>query len=102
MPTNDELREAQRAQWSAVAPAWDTWDAWFFAQTRPLTDWLCRASGVAPGMDVLDLASGAGQPARTIAQRVLPGGKVVASDLSAEMVAVARRKIAEDHLDNVQ
>lgn len=102
MPTNEELREAQRAQWSAVSDGWERYDAWFMEQTRDLTDWFVRASGAAPGMDALDLACGAGQPARTIARRVLPGGRVVATDISSDMLAAAKRRAAADGLDNIE
>jgi len=35
-----------------------------------------------PGQTVLDLACGSGQPSSTAAERVRPGGRVVATDLS--------------------
>ena len=46
-----------------------------------------RGAQLAPGLRVLDLASGTGQPAITIAQAVGPTGQVTASDLAPEMVA---------------
>jgi SAM-dependent methyltransferase len=42
------------------------------------------------------------QPALTAARRVNPGGKVVATDLSPEMVAIARRKARQADLDNIE
>jgi len=47
------------------------------------------AARVAPGMRVLDLASGPGEPALTLARVVGPRGHVVASDIVPEMVAIA-------------
>ena len=60
----------------------------FFAQWAPL---LCDAAGVGPGHEVLDVACGTGIVARTAAQRVGPGGRVVGVDLNEAMLTVARR-----------
>jgi len=45
-----------------------------------------------PGDQVLDVGCGLGDDARELAARVTPGGKVIAIDGSAEMVAQARRR----------
>jgi ubiquinone/menaquinone biosynthesis C-methylase UbiE len=102
MPTKDEVRESQRAQWNAASSAWEHYDAWVEANMRPVTDWIVTASGAAPGMDALDLACGIGQPARAVARKVLPGGRVIATDLSPQMVAATKRKVAEEGLDHVE
>jgi SAM-dependent methyltransferase len=51
-------------------------------------DLITRAS-LKPGCRVLDVASGLGPVARLAAQAAGPGGRVVASDISAAMLAVA-------------
>ena len=101
MTTAEELKEQQRRMWSEVAPAWESRDAWIAEQTQPLTAWLCAMTRLAPGMQVLDIASGAGQAALAAARLVRPGGTVVATDLSVEMVAVVRRMAAAAQLGNV-
>ncbi len=53
-----------------------------------------EAAGIGPGMRVLDLASGAGEPAMTIARAVGPDGSVVATDLIEGMVEHTRRRVA--------
>jgi SAM-dependent methyltransferase len=53
---------------------------------------LLDACGVMPGESVLDLASGAGEPALSAAKRVGPAGRVVGVDLIAEMLAGAIRR----------
>ncbi|MBK1841570.1 methyltransferase domain-containing protein [Azospirillum sp. YIM B02556] len=55
---------------------------------RPLLD----AAGLAEGHRLLDLASGAGEPALSAARRVGPGGLVVGSDLVPGMMAGAVRR----------
>jgi demethylmenaquinone methyltransferase / 2-methoxy-6-polyprenyl-1,4-benzoquinol methylase len=47
---------------------------------------------VGPGSRVLDVATGTGDLAIELARRVAPGGEVVGSDFSEEMLARARRK----------
>ena len=66
---------------SAFVPA-------FFAQWAPI---LCGAAGIAPGQQVLDVACGTGVVARTAADLVGPGGRVVGVDLNEAMLTVARR-----------
>lgn len=57
--------------------------------------WRQRAAdlaGVGPGSRVLDVATGTGDLAVELASRVAPGGEVVGSDFSEEMLARARAK----------
>jgi demethylmenaquinone methyltransferase/2-methoxy-6-polyprenyl-1,4-benzoquinol methylase len=49
-------------------------------------------AGIGPGARVLDVATGTGDLALELARRVAPGGEVVGSDFSEEMLARARRK----------
>jgi ubiquinone/menaquinone biosynthesis C-methylase UbiE len=98
----ERLKDQQRHDWDAAAAGWEKWDAWLQRQTQSVTDWLCRAAGHSAGKQAIDLACGSGQPALTAARRVKPGGKVVAVDISAEMVAIARRKARQADLDNVE
>jgi SAM-dependent methyltransferase len=53
---------------------------------------LLDACGVMPGESVLDLASGAGEPALSAAKRVGPGGSVHGVDLVEAMLAGAIRR----------
>ena len=102
MPTADELTQQQKAQWSAAAAGWERWGDWFDRNTGNLAGWLCDAAGLKPGHTVLDLACGSGQPSATAAERVRPGGRVVATDLSPDMVAVTTRKAQRLGLDNLE
>jgi len=50
---------------------------------------LVARAGIGPGDHVLDVASGLGPVARLAAEAAGPGGRVVASDISAAMLALA-------------
>ena len=102
MPTADELTKQQKAQWSAAAGGWERSGDWFDRNSGNLAGWLCDAAGLKPGHTALDLACGSGQPSATAAERVRPGGRVVATDLSPDMVAVTKRKAQKLGLDNLE
>ena len=60
--------------------------------------WRARAADLAavgPGSRALDVATGTGDLAVELARRVAPGGEVIGSDFSEEMLALARRKAPE-------
>jgi ubiquinone/menaquinone biosynthesis C-methylase UbiE len=86
------VKERQKRQWSAAAAGWDRRFAWYSRAFGPLMRWCCAAADLMPGMRVLDVASGSGQPAFEAAVRVGPGGGVIAIDISPDMVACASRR----------
>lgn len=96
-----ELKELVRADWSDRGAAWDRWADDLATLADRFNQPLLDAAGVGPGQRVLDLASGAGEPALTIAGRVGGGGSVTATDLVPEMLAGARRRAALAGLDNI-
>ncbi len=61
--------------------------------TRQLIPPLLRAARLAPGMRVLDIATGTGIAAETAAEVVGPSGQVVAADVSPAMVERARERL---------
>jgi SAM-dependent methyltransferase len=58
----------------------------------PLTHRLLREAGLAPGMRVLDLGSGAGNVTRLVAELVGPRGAVVGVERDPAAVELARRR----------
>jgi SAM-dependent methyltransferase len=88
----ERFKEQVRQDWAAGAAAWRKWHPQLVVQSRTATDVIVQAAQVAPGMQVLDLASGTGEPALTLAEMVGPTGHVTATDLVPEMLAVV-----EDH-----
>ena len=62
---------------------------------------LIEAADIAPGQQVCDIATGAGEPALSIAALVGAEGRVYATDLCPEMMLGARRRAAAQGLRNL-
>jgi SAM-dependent methyltransferase len=58
-------------------------------------------AGLRPGMHVLDLATGRGEPAIEAARRVRPSGTVVGVDQSSDMLAMAGERAAREGIGNL-
>jgi len=67
-----------------------------------MTQRLIELAAIAPGMRVLDLASGNGEPGLAIARAVGPSGSVLLSDQSPEQLDFAREKAGAQGLANVE
>jgi SAM-dependent methyltransferase len=69
---------------------------------RHISERLVELAGVRSGSRVLDVAAGYGEPALTAARKAGAEGRVVATDISAEMLVFARERAATAGLDNVE
>ena len=87
-----QAKEAVRARWTANARLWDRWADELAWSSQRINDLLIEAAEVSSGQAVLDLASGAGEPALSIAERVGDDGLVVATDLVPAMLSTTRRR----------
>ncbi len=67
---------------------------------QPVTDALVEYAQPQPGMRVLDLASGTGEPAISLASRVGAKGHVTALDLSADLLKIAAQRARTRGLTN--
>jgi ubiquinone/menaquinone biosynthesis C-methylase UbiE len=65
------------------------------------TERLLDAATLRPGMRVLDVAAGTGDQTLLAAARIAPGGSIVATDISATMLATAKQDVREAGLTNV-
>jgi ubiquinone/menaquinone biosynthesis C-methylase UbiE len=102
-PTLDQLKERVRRDWTDVSTieAWRRWREPFSVQTQMLTSTLIDAAEIHPGQRVLDLASGAGEPALTLARLVGDDGHVTASDLSPGWLAIIEDAALAESLGNI-
>ncbi len=85
----DQYRQQVRDEWTnaSTVRAWQKWHPKIVIQQAHMKQALLDHAAIQPGMNVLDLASGTGDPAIAIAGLV-GNGHVTASDLSAEMLQV--------------
>lgn len=90
-------------------PAWGTqyrlvasekWKAKSAVMGQAVTDALVEYAHPVAGMQVLDLASGTGEPAISLALRVGERGHVTALDLSAELLEIAAQRAQTRGLNN--
>ena len=79
-----------RTEWRNAAPGWRAWLEVLEAADggQAVSRSLVELAGIGPGDAVLDVAAGYGEPGLTAARAVAPGGQVVCTDISAEMLAV--------------
>ena len=96
------FKSAMRTQWDHCATGWDGHTAAIRAWLRQPTDAMLDMAGIAPGSTVLDVAAGAGDQTLDIARRVGPTGRVLATDLSPTILALAQHNADQAGLDNVQ
>jgi len=78
----------------------EKWKAKSAAMGRDVTEALVEYAQPRPGMKVLDLASGTGEPAISLASRVRPAGHVTALDLSSELLQIAAERAQQRKLTN--
>ena len=99
----EQFKEQIRAEWTdaATVAAWRKWRPKFVEQSCEATDAILQVSQVAPGMRVLDLASGTGEPALALARAVGPEGHVTATDLGPGILTVAQENARQAGLTNL-
>lgn len=100
-PSTDP-RETIRQEWLAAAPFWKKWYPQLSFQSRQATDLVVQGAALSPGMQVLDIASGSGEPALSVAAAVGPQGRVFATDLIREMLQIAEENAAARGLRNIE
>jgi SAM-dependent methyltransferase len=101
-PDAVEFRAGQRQQWNTAASGWRKWSELIDASASMISDRLVELAGVQEGSRVLDVACGYGEPSLTAARRAGSGGGVVATDISAEMLAFGRERAAAAGVDNIE
>jgi SAM-dependent methyltransferase len=84
------------------ANASQKWRKQSAAMGSDMTEAIVAAAKVAPGMRVLDIACGTGEPSITIARLLQGTGEVVGVDLSGGPLAVAGERARQHGLSNVR
>jgi ubiquinone/menaquinone biosynthesis C-methylase UbiE len=97
----DEFKAQQRQMWDNAAAGWQAWWQTIERGAQKVSDKLVQLAEIKSGDWVLDIATGIGEPAVTAARKVMPDGKVVATDISPQMLAIAKTRAKSLGLDSV-
>ena len=92
----------KRECWAGVTQGWERYADAFHARTMPVSAWMVEAIAPQPGHTVLDLAAGIGDTGFLAAELIQPGGTLITSDFSPEMLTAAQRRAAALGLRNVR
>ncbi len=99
-PQSDQIKQSQRQSWDDVALGWQKWWRIFENGAQTVSDKLIELADIKPNSKVLDIATGIGEPAITAANRVGNSGYVLATDLSPQMLSIAKERAKSRSLDN--
>jgi SAM-dependent methyltransferase len=97
-----DYRQQSRTRWGESAKAWEAHAEQIRRDTMPVSQWMVEALGPQPGELLLELAAGPGETGFLAAELIRPGGELISSDISPEMLNVAQRRAQELGLDNVR
>jgi SAM-dependent methyltransferase len=95
-------RSASLERWARAAGGWGAHREHMQAIWRPVSAWLVDAIEPQPGHRVLELAAGAGDTGFLAAELILPGGTLLSTDATEEMVDLARARARELGISNVE
>lgn len=100
----EQIRERSRAAWDKAAAGWSDRREIFSEAGAPVSRKLVEMAALKPGDDVLEVACGLADTGLLAAEAVSPGGRVLVSDASGEMVAAAAERVkaeapAEAHVE---
>jgi SAM-dependent methyltransferase len=99
-----QYKDSIRSEWRDAAPGWRAWMEVLEDEDggRAVSQTLVELAGIGPGDEVLDVAAGYGEPGVLAARAVTPGGHVVCTDISADLLAIGRERAAAAGLDNLE
>jgi ubiquinone/menaquinone biosynthesis C-methylase UbiE len=86
----------------AVDEAWRKYDDIESRLTAPVSERMLDLAEIQPGMRVIDLATGRGEPALRAARRVGPLGSVLGLDISQPLLAIARERALREGISNIE
>jgi SAM-dependent methyltransferase len=94
-------KETTRQQWQDAAEAWHRWGPTLEAWLGDATELMLDLTHVVEGSRVLDVAAGAGGQTLAAARRVGPSGRVLATDISSNILEFAAAEARAAGLANV-
>jgi len=102
VPDPDAVRAEMLERWGRAAAGWGKRSESVRAFGLPVSSWMLDHAGLQPGLRVLELAAGPGDTGFLAAELIRPGGSLVCSDATDEMLEVARARAMELGIENVE
>ena len=90
------------ASWDEVAGGWARRRAFVWELSRGLSERLIELLDPRPGETVLELAAGPGDTGFLAADRVVPGGRLISTDVAPQMLVAARERADELGVANAE
>jgi ubiquinone/menaquinone biosynthesis C-methylase UbiE len=87
-----QYKEGQRQGWDSVANGWQKWWKITEIAAEKVSRRLIEHAKIKRGSRVLDIATGIGEPAITAAKQVGDSGHVLATDISSQMLSIAKQR----------
>lgn len=99
-----DMNQVHRPDWNDFArvQASQQWRKQSAAMGRAATEAIVAEASIEPGLTCLDVASGTGEPAISIASLVAGTGRVVATDISGEPLKIAAERAQHRGLTNIE
>jgi ubiquinone/menaquinone biosynthesis C-methylase UbiE len=113
---SEQFKTEQCQTWDSVAQGWKEWWKTVEVAAQKVSDRLVELAKIKTGQKVLDIATGIEEPAVTAAKRLFPDyankagdnsndngnrGHVLATDISSEMLTIAKQRAAELGLQDI-
>src|SRR3712207_383119 len=96
-----DYRQASRQRWGRAATGWAKHADPQRRITMPVSVWMVEAINPQPGHTVLELAAGLGDTGFLAAELIEPGGTLICSDFSPEMLSAAQEHAEALRVRNV-
>ena len=102
VPDPDAVRAEMLERWGRAAAGWGKRAQRVREFGLPVSAWMIDHAALQPGLRVLELAAGPGETGFLAAELIRPGGLLISSDATDEMLDVARSRAAELGIENVE
>jgi SAM-dependent methyltransferase len=101
-PDPDALRSEMLERWEHAATGWGKHAERMREFGMPVSAWMIEHAGLQPGQRVLELAAGPGDTGFLAAELIQPGGMLLSTDATENMLGVARARAAQLGISNVE
>ena len=99
---SNEFKVRERDAWASVADGWMRRDELLRKGAEAVTRRMLELADISDGHNVLDIASGTGEPSISAARLTGDTGSVIGTDLTEEMLAYAREKARQAGVGNIE